>query len=245
MNEPYDVTNPPARASGEFYGRQTEIAWLMDQLAQGQRVLAIYGPRHIGKSALLGQLLHRLPDSYLAVRLDAGAAKEGDTTPPLFQVANEVGRIVRRQAEDSVAPPDVASFVEAPLEAWVTYVEELMVQLDRLQLALLIDNADRAPAAWLHALDETSTQVVLAGESKSQLADRLPDSASAPPSIALGNLNNEAAEALLRASLKLQIDPWAVRRTLEITSNHPYYLLLFCRLLYLHLSSQVSLIYST
>jgi len=229
MNEPYYVTNPPARTSGEFYGRQTEIAWLMDQLAQGQRVLAIYGPRHTGKSALLDQLLHRLPDSYLAVRLDAGAAKEGDTTPPLFQVANEVGRIVREQTGDSVAPPDVTSFVEAPLEAWETYAEALMAQLDRPQLALLIDNADRAPAAWLHALLETSAQIVLTAESKSQLADRLPDSASAPPSIALGNLNNEAAEALVKASLKLQIDPWAVRRTLEITSNHPYYLLLFCR----------------
>jgi Tol biopolymer transport system component len=58
------------------------------------------------------------------------------------------------------------------------------------------------------------------------LADLLPDPDRFPPSATLGPLDNEAAEALVKAALgpKVQIDPWAMRRVLEVTSHHPLYI---------------------
>jgi Tol biopolymer transport system component len=49
----------------------------------------------------------------------------------------------------------------------------------------------------------------------------------------LGPLDSDAAESLARALVtpQTQIDPWAVRRILEITSNQPHYIRLFCRVL--------------
>jgi TolB protein len=54
-----------------------------------------------------------------------------------------------------------------------------------------------------------------------------------PISITLGSLGNEAGADLVKALItpRSPIDPWAVRRMLEITSSHPYYVHVACRVL--------------
>jgi Tol biopolymer transport system component len=49
----------------------------------------------------------------------------------------------------------------------------------------------------------------------------------------LGPLENDAAEDLVKALItpKSPIDPWAVRRLLEVATNQPYYIHLICRVL--------------
>jgi len=98
---------------------------------------------------------------------------------------------------------------------------------------LLVDGLDKALGSdpggaqqWLRALLRAPVQIVLAVPNLTVVEEMRPESAAAPVDLLLGPLDNEAAEALLKASLSedLQIDPWATRRALEVTSHHPLYL---------------------
>jgi hypothetical protein len=90
--------------------------------------------------------------------------------------------------------------------------------------------------------------VVLAAQGRDRLAAVLPELYSPPlystplsstpggaalPTVTLGPLDSDAAESLVRTLItpQAQIDPWAVRRVLEITSHQPHYIRLFCRVL--------------
>ena len=59
MVDPLNTTNRSVD-DAPFFGRQTEIAWLSERLDRGERLLILSGPAHVGKSALLRQLVHRL-----------------------------------------------------------------------------------------------------------------------------------------------------------------------------------------
>jgi TolB protein len=216
-----------------FFGREHEIEWVNQQLARGHLQVAIYGSRHIGKTSLLHTLIDRLPGQYLAVYLDADKAVGWETGSPLLQVAGEVGRKVREQAVVGIQPPEPASFGTDPLAAWRGYLDHLEQQLKPRHLVLLIDNADAAGAEWLHILLQSQAPVVLTAESHAEFSELLPGRTFAAPAITLGPLSTEAAEDLVKAVItdKAPIDPWAVRRVVEMTSHHPYYVHLFCRVL--------------
>ncbi|MBN1584258.1 MAG: ATP-binding protein, partial [Anaerolineae bacterium] len=184
-----------------FLGRQTEIAWITEQLAYGQQVLAICGPRYIGKSALLKELPDLLPREYLAIYLDAQKADGWDTSSPLLQIAGEIGRVVREQTTMRVDPPQVASFSEDPVSAWNAYVDLLKGQFDHRQLVLLIDNARDASSGWMPALFACSVPLVLAADHRAQLASILPEAGDPPPLIVLGTLDNESAEAMIKEKM--------------------------------------------
>jgi Tol biopolymer transport system component len=101
------------------------------------------------------------------------------------------------------------------------------------RLVLLVDGLDSAldgdpegARSWLRALLRAPVQIVLAAPDLALVEGLRPESAAPPSDLLLGPLDNEAAEALLKASLgeELQIDPWATRRALEVTSHHPLYL---------------------
>jgi Tol biopolymer transport system component len=233
MTDPLYPFDPSVKNLYLFFGRQTEIAWLIEQWARDQDVVAVYGPRRIGKTALLHALTDRLPREYLPIYLDADKPVGWDSASPLLQIAGEIGRKVREQAEVHVSSPDAARFAEDPLLAWQSYVGGLDGRLPARRLVLLVDNAECAATEWLHILLETPVPKVVAAESRECLSERLSGTTFAPPSITLGPLGNDAAEDLVRALVtpKSPIDPWAVRRLLEMASNQPYYIHLVCRVL--------------
>jgi Tol biopolymer transport system component len=246
-NRAIDATNQPI-PDELFFGRQTESTWLTERLDRDERLLVIYGPARIGKTALLRHLADTLAHRYVAVYLDAGKAGSWSAESPLLQIAGEIGRCVREQTAIRVEPPEAAPFTSDPLAAWETYLDILSAQLGGRQLVLLIDNLDRAlmdaqdrgtanavdpGAAWLRTLLHAPVQIILAVRHRDGLAQILPDPANPPPSFGLGTLDNAAAESLIKAlvSLSSQIDPRATRRIVEITSHHPHYIQVFCRAL--------------
>jgi TolB protein len=233
MTDPWYSLDPPIQDLYLFFGRQTEMSWLIEQLVRDQRVVAVYGPHRIGKTSLLHALIDRLPKEYLAIYLDADKTIGWDSASPLLQIAGEVGRKVREQTEVRASSPDAALFAQDPLYAWQSYIGGLDERIAARKLVLLIDNAECASPEWLHILLETSVPVVVAAESHERLSERLHGTTFAPPAITLGPLENDAAEDLVRALVtpKSPIDPWAVRRLLEMASDQPYYIHLVCRVL--------------
>lgn len=227
------ASNLWAADSPLFLGRQNEIDWVANQLARDRPCLVIHGAHYVGKTSLLRQLVHRLPGRYLAVYLDGSKAGGPDPASSLSQSAGQVGRSVHRRAGVQAGAPEERSFAADPAAAWRAYVGDLGSRLQDKQLVLLIDNADHAPATWLHILLEARTPLVLAVEGRDFLFRFLSGPVPAPPSIALGPLDTESGEALVKAIVaqRSAIDPWATRRILEATSNHPYYIRLVCHAL--------------
>jgi TolB protein len=233
MTESTYITDRFGDNLSTFFGRQGEIAWAIEQLDRGQRLLMILGLHRIGKTSLLRQLVYRLPKSYLAVYVNAGKADSWDSASPLFQIASEVGRTVRERTDVRIEPPDAAVFAGDTLDAWKAYLDLLTAQLDRRQIVLLIDDAHDSAAEWIRSLHRADSLMILAAESQEHLAETLSGITNIVPSITLGPLDNEPAGALIKALVapRSQIDPWAVRRVMEMTSHHPYYIHLFCRVL--------------
>jgi hypothetical protein len=112
-------------------------------------------------------------------------------------------------------------------------VSGLDARLGQRRLILMLDNAELLAPEWLHILLQTPLPVILTAESYDRLAECAPGETIAAPSVILGPLGNESAEELVKALVTSQcpIDPWAVRRLLEISSNQPYYIHLLCRVL--------------
>jgi TolB protein len=225
-----------------FYGRHAEMAWLADQLDSGERLLVVYGLARIGKSALLHQLVRYLSGqsthAYLAIYVDAGKVGGWGTESLLLQIAGEIGRCVRERTGIRITPPESAAFALDASQAWRAYLEQLAAQLGDRQPVLLIDNADCGAVdgagqgnEWLQALLQAPWPVIVTAERQGSLDEVVPDLAIPPPSLSLGTLEGEAAESLIKAlvSPTTPIDPWAVRRVVEITSHHPHYIRLFCR----------------
>lgn len=216
-----------------FFGRHAEIAWINEQLVRGQSLMAIYGPHRIGKTSLLHALIDRLPQEYVLVYLDADKIDGWDATSPILQIAGEVGRKVREQSDIPIAPPEESLFAADPLKSWQDYVSGLDARLGHRKLILLLDNAELLAPEWLHILLQTPLPVIMTAESYNRLTEHAPGETIAAPSVILGPLENEAAEELVKALVTPQspIDPWAVRRLLEVSSNQPYYIHLICRVL--------------
>ncbi len=214
-----------------FFGREEELAWAAEQLAQGQQRLAIYGMPHIGKTWLLHALADRLGSAYLPIYLDVQELAGDGGAPPLLRTAAALAQALTDQAEVAIGPATSAHLLADPVGAWQAYVEDLGAQAGGRRPVLLLDNAGAAPAAWMAVLSPTPLPMILAAQSRERLPEQLPETARTFPSITLGTLAHEPATDLVKALIapRVPIDPWAVRRVLEITSAHPHYVQLFCQ----------------
>ncbi len=231
MTSPSYSTNPTAQSNMPFYGRQTELAWLADRLSSGEPVLALYGPRYIGKTTLLQRYIARPPYGYLSIYMDATQIDEWKPSRLLARLARQVDNTVREKSGINLEHPQEAAFEQDPFEAWRTYVDAIAWSLDGKQIVLIVDQAHHAPPDGLTVLIDTSLPVILAVEQHAQVASCLGQGRPTPACIRLGPLDNESAETMVKELIaaKSQVDPWAIRRILEITSNHPYYIRQFCQ----------------
>lgn len=216
-----------------FYGREEEIAWAAEQLAQGQQRLVIYGMPRIGKSWLLHALADHLGPAYLPVYLDVQDLASEAGEPPLLHIAAALAGELADQGDGTIGPATSSHLLEDPVGAWQAYVQDLGAQSGGRELLLLLDNAGDAPAAWMSILVQAPLPMILAAQSRERLLGQLPERSLPYPSLVLGVLAHEPATELVKALVAphVPIDAWAVRRVLEITSSHPYYIRLFCQVL--------------
>jgi len=56
------------READLFFGRQAEIAWLVEKLERDERLLVVHGPSGVGKTALLRRLVRYWQHEVVASR---------------------------------------------------------------------------------------------------------------------------------------------------------------------------------
>ncbi len=251
---PY-VTSRPIGDEKMFFGRKEVFTWLAENLLRGRRIFVLYGPKRIGKTSLLRQLPRHLPSHYIPLQLQLKIEGRPDADALLRQVVADLRRKLREEGwlflsepawEDSELNNELKGRqLSSVADRLLTDIEQKM---EDQTLVLIFDNVDALledevgrELFWSFAaqmairLDKGSSQcfIFALDETDSSKWESFPllDHAL---HIRLGPLEKEEAAALVTRPVErlLDCDPRAVSRILELTSGHPYFLQLFCYLLF-------------
>lgn len=250
-----DFVNPylagrPIESPGMFYGRDDALIWVEQQLTLDRRFLIAYGPDLIGKTSLIRRLPAVLPKHIYCLYFECKPHEDRALPQVWAALAGELADQLMAQGLVSPHQVDTAVDSAAAVEALLRHAgpdqnADPSQGKGTYRLLLVLDDAHRvagtAPsstASFFDFLTNLLTEVpalhvllTLSDLSYDQLTHSLPINAMA---FRLGPLRSDAAQQLITrpAQGALRFDAGVVKRIAEITSNHPYYLHLFCYTLY-------------
>ena len=239
----------PVESPEMFFGRDDALIWIEQQLTLDRRLLVVHGPDLIGKTSLI----RRLPD-FLAARTHClyfeGKPHQGRRLPQVLaalagDLANQLmaRKLLSPHQVDTAA--DSATAVKSLLQQAVFTFDGEQPTEEAKPLLLILDDAHRLADGEPPALDGLFDflATLLAEVPHLQLLLTLSDTSYAQlthpillgaVTFKLGPLSSDATQQLITrpAQGALRFDAGVTNRIAEITSNHPYYLHLFCYTLY-------------
>jgi hypothetical protein len=239
---PYVIEEPVAQ-DGLFFGRQDVLAWAREVLgARGtKRAVIVQGSRRIGKSSLLNQLDRHLPQAVFVI--DLSAVREERLGSLLWRVATSIASRLREQSGVRFSEPQVNDFLSSADYFHEEFLPQVYKALRRKRLVLAFGEVAaledeegsllQAFYAYLSTLMESdlNLSLVLALESWPE----------EPPALfgeafrwRLGPLDSDSAGELVAEPARgvLEYEYHAVRRIMELTSGHPYFIQLLCHVVF-------------
>jgi len=244
---PYIVDGPVVKHA-HFFGREEYFDWIDERLvsASDRGPMALYGPRFIGKSSFVRQLSRHLRSWSSTLVIDCIS----DRVAPwdiMHRAAEEIHRFLSAELAlefPRFEPSDEPDDGQKALRAWLTRVGEnlkdqrLLLVFDGLSikevedqenLAALVKGWRKATGelSWLDAIFVLDTE----GWRPEDLVDPVFADADARE---LDLLDREEASQLIteQARGRMRYENRAVRRILELTSGHPYFVQLLCHVIY-------------
>jgi Tol biopolymer transport system component len=253
---PYQAGRPVEKPD-MFFGRDDALIWVEQQLTLDRRLLIVHGPGLIGKTSLV----RRLP-AFLAEHIQClyfqGKPHRGRSLSQIL--AALAGDLANQLMSKSLVSPHQVDTAADSATAVKSLLQQAAFALDRAgatskgrlpgseeatRLLLILDDAhilvDGEPPSLDSFFDFLTTLLAqvpglqllltLSDLSYERLAHPILLGAVA---FRLGPLSSDAAQQLItRPALgALRFDAGVTKRIAEITSNHPYYLHLFCYTLY-------------
>jgi WD40 repeat protein len=239
----------PAEDPEMFFGRDDALIWTEQQLALDRRLLIVHGPDLIGKTSLVLRLPAFLGEHTYCVYFE-GKPHQGRPLPQvLAALAGDVAK--QLMSRNLVSPHQVDTASDAAM-AIKSLLGQAVLTLDArgsleetARLVLVLDDAHRLadgrPPSLDGLLDFLAT--LLANVPRLQLLVTLSNLTYVhlnhpillgAEAFRLGPLGSDAAQQLITrpAQGALRFDAGVTKRIADITSNHPYYLHLFCYTLY-------------
>jgi hypothetical protein len=248
----------PVEGPEMFFGRDDALIWVKQQIALDRRLLFMHGPDLIGKTSLA----RRLP-AFLSERVRflyfLGKSHQGRLLPQvLAALAGDLAN--QLMAQDLVSPGQVDTAADSAtavksllnqaslaLETGSSSSSGTPEEDQTQRLLLVLDDVHRLADGEPPSLDGLFDFLanLLAAVPRLQLLLTLSDLSYAQlthpillgaADFRLGPLSSDAAQQLITrpAQGALRFDAGVTKRIAEITSNHPYYLHLFCYTLYNH-----------
>src|SRR3972149_12148952 len=100
---PY-IAGAPVVEPSMFFGRQDVFQWIERSLAgkYGHNVLVIHGQRRVGKTSVLKQIPHHLPQKYIQVFFDLQGRTNTTLDRFLWWLAREISRTLRQEHQLSL-----------------------------------------------------------------------------------------------------------------------------------------------
>jgi hypothetical protein len=244
LANPY-VTDEPVVEEAQFFGRENVLAWAREVLgARGtKRVVIIQGSYRIGKSSLLSQLKRHLPQSvYLA---DLSVPKEDRLNSLLWRVATSIASSLREEKGIRFSSPELNDFLSNANYFHEVFLPQVYRALKRRRLVLAFDEVTALGAGegslregfydYLALLMESdlNLSLVLALE---EWPERPPEFFGEAFRWRIGPLDDDAARELIVEPARgvLEYEYHAVKRIVELTSGHPYFIQLLCYVIFEH-----------
>ena len=138
---PYS-TGTPTHDSKMFYGREKDMAFLVDNLMRDAKsVIVLYGQRRSGKTTMLLQLINTsILGDHIPVLLDMQRISyliSVDTF--LHRISYYITQALRKKNILFVSHPEANRFKEDPTHTFDMFLDQVEEQLDKRKLILLID----------------------------------------------------------------------------------------------------------
>lgn len=247
---PY-IAGPPVKSREMFYGRQSTFAWVQENLSgtYQDNVLVLYGERRTGKTSVLYQLQHHLPDTYAFVLIDLQtiAYALGSTGDLLFAMARKTTTGLRRAGFELDAP-DRERYVDHPLECFEELGEAIGLQarsvgrravliVDEFDLLIeAVENGQVTPYVFdcIRGLMQHQDGLSFIFTGAGKVSEMLKNPQSILFNTALRRrvsfLERDEAERLIREPVAdvLWHDDLAIEKILRVTAGHPYFIQYIC-----------------
>lgn len=254
MINPY-IAGAPVTDARMFFGRDDVFDWIAHNLAgrYADHILVIHGQRRVGKTSVLKQLPHRLPERYIPVFFDLQGRTHTTLDRFLWWLAREIVRTLKQDRniivplasqEDFAADPDYFDSQFLPALQPLLVDHNLLLTFDEfdvLQEREVGDTLARPLVDYLRRLmgSEGLNFIFSIGSSGRKLENMqasYTEFFKAALYKRISFLAREDACALITRPVEgiLEYDPGAVNRICEIASGHPYFTQLVCHELFWH-----------
>ena len=243
-DNPYIIDEPVVEET-QFFGRERELAWVTELLGPRgiRRVAVVQGSYRIGKTSFLHQVSRRLPQTTFVV--DLSGVEDGRLGYLLWRAATSIASVLRQQTGRPFPEPEVNDFLTDSSHFHESFLPAVYRTLKRRRLALAFDGFDirsgedgTSKEAFFHYLDGLmesglNLSLLVALEEWPKEEHTFLEGAHL---LRLGPLDDTSATDLIvePASDALDFDYQAVRRILELSSGHPYFVQLICHVVFKH-----------
>jgi hypothetical protein len=142
IGNPYYI-GPPVRPP-MFFGRKELLRYIRESFEGDQphaHVIALVGPRRIGKTSLLYQLRYQTPTKCVYVFIDLQGIGKADTAHLLYYLTVEISHAITDRGLE-VTKPRLKDFVDQPYQAFDSYIEGVLRSLGATHLVLMIDEME-------------------------------------------------------------------------------------------------------
>lgn len=243
---PY-IPGIPLKTPEMFYGRGTLLKDIEKSLKPRNRthVLILYGQRRTGKTSILYQLHRRLGNEFVPVFLDLQGIPS-DTETFFYWMALEIWRELSRRHIVFPEPEDAKFHGRPEFHFRDVFLQKVRTMLGHRKLVLMMDEfetiddkirrgkIDKDVLPFLRNLMQHSDNIDFIFSGTHRLEEMNSDYWSTLFNIGLyykiSFLELTEAEALICEPVRLDIeyDPLAVKKILELTAGHPYFVQLIC-----------------
>ena len=244
---PY-IPGMPVRTAEMFFGRQEVLDWITKNIggAYQQNILVLYGERRVGKTSLLCQLESHPPTPrHICIFFTFELAAPRSVGKFLFDMASEIYRGLKKH--DIVIPRPTMQEYEAYAEDRFRqfcedldgYVGERVVVLMMDEFGILIEKVHQGvlPADtldYLRGIIQRTKHLTFIFVGAHLLRNMLQDEKSILFNMAkvyqIGYLSSGDAEQLIRRPVAGYLDyaDPVVKKILEVTACHPYFIQCIC-----------------
>ncbi|MCP5095840.1 MAG: GAF domain-containing protein [Chloroflexi bacterium] len=260
IRNPYVVGTPLEAGSDLFFGRESLIDSIQENLAAAQQHnLVLIGQRRMGKTSLLKQLSLRLSDIYIPIYLDGQVMGFDPGMANFFLTfATEIAFALEDQSID-IEPPDLETLIKSPANTFEydflatvlgligdRHLLILFDEFEELESAVKRGHLDRSIFGYLRHLMQHTEKLSFIFCGTHRLEELAADYWSVLFNISLyqhvGNLTQEEVLHLIQDPVRthgMRYDDLALDKLWRLTSGHPYFLQLLCHsLVNLHNKSE-------
>ena len=146
-----DIINPyiagnPVTGKEMFFGRDDIFDFIRRTLTGQHRdqVIVLYGQRRTGKTSILYQLHRHLDPRYLCIFIDLHGLNMENEANLLWDLANQIRRILRRDHAIDIPTPDRNAFEAEPRSTFTNdFLDTIWAAAGDRHLLLMIDEAVR------------------------------------------------------------------------------------------------------